>query len=1019
MPADPSQTTHQTFAGGLNESQRDEVTSAETFLVLKNTRQDKRGGYSKRNGFTPWSSLRIDATTRSAGYRLMAYGNQPVVIDGHVLDARSSATGTWRSCGRVPECTVERVPMPFPGGTALYNDVVYVNGYFVLVSAIQVQPSLTFNIVASVVDATTYAVVAGPTVVTSGGAAASASARVVASGNNVLVAYASGSTVTGKTLDVTSATTINTGWSSATTMVSADMTGGVHDVHGLEDRFVVAYANVSGGINRLTVKTFHVTTLANLETSTATLVASTPSVVSLAGTNADTLWVSWAVGTTNAVIGLTGNALASVKATLLALHTSPAVAIRHAMLVTGVGTGRLLVSSTAGAGPQTAIRSFVTTAGAVAASGAATLWNRMAIVARPFTVDSRDYCALVPVVSTGAASRQCLFIADVTEVGSTTTTTLRVVGNIAPRISLGSPSALVAGTAHVAAISATKFAVVNVVTRAAVNTATGAAVELAILDFANSNRWQPSALAGNTHLSGGVGTYFDGVRVRETSFLVRPDAPIATNQGGTGITATAIKFVAVYEKVDAAGNIEQSAPSDPSNAVTPANNDVNVTCFTLVPTQQTETGSLANPVRIAIYRSSANGATPYYRDGFVDNIITGNTAVYNTATNDVTTNAKLYTQAGVAGTAQVRSCPPASTCQVAYNGMLVCVGDDTFTLWYSGQQITGEGVWFSDIFQVPITEGGAITALGVLDSSLYAFKRRAIFSVDGSAPSDNGASGGLGQPRRVASDVGCIEPRSICSTAIGIFFQSERGIELLDRSLSVSWIGEAVMSTLATYPVITSATLDAVNSVVIFTTAATETLGVVGSYGPRLVFDLSLKQWVSTDEVTGSFALQAAQSACILYTGSAYKYAWMTSGGIVHYENATHLDNESTWVPQVAETGNFHPAGLQGWMQLDRVIALMQRHTAHDLTATFYYNYGLSASSDTLTFSAATLTAMTLQQVFLSCGESAKCQSVRVRLADATPTSGSVGTGQGGTWVGLTWEHTIDRGSMRLPDTSG
>ena len=179
--------------------------------------------------------------------------------------------------------------------------------------------------------------------------------------------------------------------------------------------------------------------------------------------------------------------------------------------------------------------------------------------------------------------------------------------------------------------------------------------------------------------------------------------------------------------------------------------------------------------------------------------------------------------------------------------MVGAAGSD---VWYSGQNVSGEGVWFNPIFQIPIPGEGDITALTVLDGGLFIFKRRDVYAIAGEPPADNGSSGGLGAPRRVASDVGCIDGRSTCTTALGIFFQSERGIEILTRALAVEWIGADVDNTADAYPVCTSITVEPLSNVVLVELAASESAGAVSGAGRTLVFDLALKAWVSQDRRT-------------------------------------------------------------------------------------------------------------------------------------------------------------------------
>src|SRR5690606_6775728 len=127
-------------------------------------------------------------------------------------------------------------------------------------------------------------------------------------------------------------------------------------------------------------------------------------------------------------------------------------------------------------------------------------------------------------------------------------------------------------------------------------------------------------------------------------------------------------------------------------------------------------------------------------------------------------------------------------------------------------------------------------------------------------------------------------PSSLLVTSLGVFFQSRRGIELLTRARTVEPIGEPVKYTLAAFPVVTSAVLDDRNSLARFTLAAGESGGVVSGEGRTLVYDLTVKAWVSVDDVRGSSASEAAQSAAQVYLDGAWRYAWLGADGTVYYE---------------------------------------------------------------------------------------------------------------------------------------
>lgn len=1002
--ADPSQLMQFAFATGIDQSQRDEVLEPTAgFLTLENVRQTKRGGVGKRYGFTALTLSRLSGS-RSAGYKLFAAGDNIAVIDGHQLDIYSSTASAFITKDRVPECVATRVALPWPGFNPSFANCIYANGYYVVCASVTGGTSICLF----VVDATTFAIVAGPQSYT-GLTSLTDGPQLAAVGSTVAVFYGSAAnTVSARTISLASSSSINTGWSSATSLFTDMGAGRGFDAHGLEDRFAVAYNNNSGGTNRLTVTTFNAS-LVQQETTTLSTASTNVAQTALAGTNADTLWVGWCQGTDVKVAGLTGNSLATVLASTLAVFSFATNAPKMiGISAQGSGVGRLI--ATEGDTGITKAQSFTTSGGAATASGSTQTWYNVQAFSRPFRVDGRDYCSVF--YSTDGLNTQGTHIV----VDIEATAALRPVANVAPRLVTTTTDG---ATHQVASVSSTKKAVAHVVSRTGgLGIGQGRAVELVVLDFGASNRWAASRHAGVSYLTGGVSTFFDGHRVRETNFLARPVAPTVGIGAAGSVTGTNLRYIAVLERFDANGNCEMSAPSDPSSTVSPAAQQVTVTIPTLGITAQQDTSSsdTENPPRFAVYRSSDNGTLPYYRVGTVDNVTSAATVTYTDNTASVTSSAVLYRQPGQAGAAQPRSCPPGLHHLTSYNESLVGVGDDLVTLWQSGEWIIGEGVWFADAFQYPVAEGGSITALGAQDGTLYVFKRRSIFAVAGEVPSANGATGGLGTPRRLAVDVGCIDARSVVVTAMGIFFQSERGIELLTRGQSVEWIGEPIQDTVASYPVCTSATLDASQNLVLFELASSELSNQVSGTGRTAVYDLTLRTWVSTDrrKNQAGTADTPAQGGCIVWSGSAYRYAWLGTDGRVYVEDrSTYLDPGSAWVTMRAETAWIKMAGIQGWQQIDRALLLAAKSTDHDVAVSFGFDYSASYAT-TRSFTRATINALAREQLEVVTGNDDRCQAMRVKIQDSTPTGGTVGTGEGATWVALTFEGIVDRSVYRL-----
>jgi hypothetical protein len=245
---------------------------------------------------------------------------------------------------------------------------------------------------------------------------------------------------------------------------------------------------------------------------------------------------------------------------------------------------------------------------------------------------------------------------------------------------------------------------------------------------------------------------------------------------------------------------------------------------------------------------------------------------------------------------------------------------------------------------------------------------------------------------------------------------------MLGRGGSGSWIGEKIQSTLAAYPIVTSAVIDTKNTVVRFTLANTITSGYVvnASGGRTVVFDLSIGDWQSVDTIYGSTANQPAQDACVVTVGNVARYAWLAADGTVYLEReatdvAAYLDG-STWITMAAETAWFKTAGIQGRQHFELALSMMRKRSAMNISISIGYDYRTTYAA-TSTWSSATLDTLLssgwpITQLRHDGSDDAEGQAIRVRLADSDPSLG--GTGQGATWLALTLDITPKEGPAEV-----
>jgi hypothetical protein len=312
----------------------------------------------------------------------------------------------------------------------------------------------------------------------------------------------------------------------------------------------------------------------------------------------------------------------------------------------------------------------------------------------------------------------------------------------------------------------------------------------------------------NLNLTGGLLWAYDGYQVTEQNFFLWPEPVTAvwSTSGGSihaqpdGTTNTnAYYYQVCYEWTDNQGNLFRSSPSIPTAVTTTGTSTAGSITLTL-PTLRL-TYKVATPVSIVVYRWSVaqpeyhqvtSITTPLQNDPTVDTV----TLVDTFADATITPNNIIYTTGGVVEDIS----PPATNILALFDDRLWLVdAEDPNLLWFSKQVIEGTPVEMSDLFTffVAPTTGaqgstGDITALFPMDDKLVIFKETAIYYVNGAGPDNTGTNNGYSQPIFVSSTVGCANPKSIVLMPKGLMFQSDKGIWLLGRDLSTTYIGAAV-----------------------------------------------------------------------------------------------------------------------------------------------------------------------------------------------------------------------------------
>lgn len=1016
---------------GMDQSTREEhVSPGAANLYQQNVRINNIGELETRPGFAQITNARLGASTRAAGLRVAGYRDSIVVSDGDLLDAMAPTVGEWVTQGRLPGCEARRYPV---ASTGLDNvnviDVGYGNGYYVIAVREPYGDAGAVRFVGYVVDAATRQVVYSADLTTpEAGIVNHRDVKVGVVGSLACIFYSNENVLDSRSeirairIDLAD---IPSGFVDASLLV-VDHELRSFDVHPMATQIALAYENDGGGTTRITVKLFTPATFAETDSTTITTNSAAVRSICLAGAEGEELWVAWChTNNSNVYVSARSTAdLSSVIGQTSVLTVDGEVAPR----LISIGRTAAHEAYVAAAGPDAVVASWTVTAvRRIRNSSGTLLQDRLTPgirgwvpVSKPFVYGGRTYMEISD-DSPAELHLGLVVLVDVTgdasDVGFTRNLTVRPVAMAAPRLnaysSRGSdPDDLTGCARHIASKSATVFSSVHVVKGSAVT----ASINITEYDFGSVLKHLPANYGGALYLSGGILYRYDGQRAYEAGFIAPPR--LATTLSGTGISGTYI-YTAIHEFTDSMGNVEWSAPAR-VDTNTPSNQTVTV--FVRRPAVTWKYGYDGNTelppqglreTKTKIYRTP-NGGGDFY---LLATLVTtpGETSSYadTTLDADLIEQPKLYKAPGRVGTAKDRQAIGSCRHLVECNGVLVVVAEDGVTLRATAQRVVGEVPWHHDNLQLPLDGNGEIMGLASLDGAVVAFFRDSIYIVPVEPANDALTVGGFGVPRQIAVDCGCIEPRSIVVTGMGIFFQSDRGIEVLTRELVVAFIGEKIQRTFASYPNVTAAVLDVRNGLVRFSLAQTGSTTV----GVDAVFDLTRQEWSSFDVKQGAGASAQSVSATYAKYSGGWRYIWLESDGTVHYESdSSFLDKNSTFVVPMWEPP-WLKTELQREHQFWQGILLHDRQTACGITAEVAYDWQAYAGADDKVWAEAAVLAYPKQVELRTTG---RYQAIKFRFRATAPSV--VGTGEGTKFVGLSYDlaphQGPTQGTPKLPVAS-
>jgi hypothetical protein len=441
-----------------------------------------------------------------------------------------------------------------------------------------------------------------------------------------------------------------------------------------------------------------------------------------------------------------------------------------------------------------------------------------------------------------------------------------------------------------------------------------------------------------------VGTGFvvqvDVARTSSTATISK----IATNNNVTGtMPAGTYSYLFVFKWLDNQGQIHRSAPSQPISVTVSADGYGGVfgTVVLRVPTlkltgKQAITSSLtpANPATgalIEIYRTapSKSGGNVYY------NLTPGNTAVANAPSldtaptlfqdsakdEDIIGNEQLYCNGNIPLGAYYP--PPPHKFVFHHRDRLICGGlEDPYQLAFSRKKSPGIGANFHPVQVVNLEPaGGPITAAGSLDDKLIIFQGGQLWAILGDGPDDNGGSQQFSLPQLVSSQTGAVNQGSLEVLPTGLVFKSSKGIFLIDRKLTLQYIG---------------ADVEGYNALTINdgqTVSNTTQVRFTASSNTTLVYDFYYGQWTTFQLGTNAATQPVAQA---LYNGVYY---YLEADGVVQQEMPGQFNDNGVAIVTKVQSGWFNFAGMNGFQRLDRFSILGTFTPGATISIGCKYNY--------------------------------------------------------------------------------
>ena len=544
----------------------------------------------------------------------------------------------------------------------------------------------------------------------------------------------------------------------------------------------------------------------------------------------------------------------------------------------------------------------------------------------------------------------------------------------------------------------------------------------AVLDFTATPE-AATVPGGGVVIGGGMCSWYAGARTEELGFATAPVVAAATlfNAAFSGPAAGTYSYQFVWECQDELGYWHRSIPSTALSVVCSGAAAPYWTFLTMPASHRFAAGNSGRDAQVVAYRAGASGVfyrvTPPMRV-----VINTRTAASTASFIDIgyTAGAPLYTDAGI----ELESSQPEGAQFVTAMGERVWLAG----FWtrnraqYSKRMVPATSAEvmvapeFHEAFGRLLPAGERVAGFAQLDGSAVAFTDRGTYLMAGYGPAADGSNDDFSPWTQISSH-GCVDHRSISNTPDGVVFQSAQGLMLLDRAHQVSWISEAVVDVLASYPTVTSAVHLPARTQVRWTL-----LDSAATAGVILVYDYSTKAWATwlPKKQSGGGGSQLALVTACLHNGRYYAaesnaQVWRES--LTDWRDDVVAGTPATYVYvslTITTAWLSAPTGPGGWKRVRYVVATAERKDAHKLwlevAHDFESSFGEAYSWTNAVVAAWPATPREQPKVRL---KRQKCQAVRIKLYDAADATTAPTTGEGFSLAGVLVELGMRRGTVK------